>query len=141
MSVSLKRRLSPVQRKRLFAIAPEIPEGPHQNPILFFSGWSRTQIAMQASFLTLDDLPKPVRRRLHELTVTFDPVPLGRWWKQNVGKAPYKRRLSYILASIRDAESADLREFAYRYRARYGMSLPHVAAGATIMRYARSATR
>lgn len=131
----MKRRLSPAQRKRLYVIAPEIPIGPHDNPLAYFTGYTRDQLVMQAGFHRFDRLPKPVRRRLHELAVTFDPVPIGKWWDESIGQAPYKQRLAYLLKSLRDAEKRDLIAFAHQYRARYGFVLPHVAAQATILRY------
>jgi hypothetical protein len=136
------RPLSLAQRRRLLRELPEIEEGPEVgnsaqvDPLWLFTGWSATQIVLQAGFEGFDRLPKPIRRALYEAVVTFDPRPVTDWvTRQLEQRRPRKQVVRFAVQSILAAEGADITDHATKYRRRYGHLLPHLAAKVSVMRY------
>lgn len=97
----------------------------------FFSGYTSTQIKLQAGFQHFDSFPPVVKQAFWQLTVTFDPVPVGLWLRAHVTPQDALVAVELICA----AEKDDLLVFGHNYRARFGAPLPHLAAQATIQRY------
>lgn len=84
-----------------------------------------------------DALPPAIRRRLHEHA--YDPwavnaLELWRLIRRRTG-CPH-RAARRLLWYIRDCEARELAAFAAAWRARHGTAYPHVAAGASVLRYA-----
>jgi hypothetical protein len=133
------RPLTLAKRRQLAAeLEASIGEGPHDSNLMaFFTGWTDKQIKLQVSFERFDVLPPSLRRALYESTVTFEPEPVLEWWLCH-GYRQNRRPVDAAklgVRMIRDAERADLLDFASIYRRRYRTVLPHLAAQATILRY------
>jgi hypothetical protein len=139
----MARVLSQVKRRRLAEeLAQTICEGAFPpSTMVRFTGWSETQIKLQASFVAFDRLPKSLRHALHETTVTFEPGPIASWWQANRVLGTPGRMSRIGIRLIRQGEMDDLRDFAGAYRRRYGQMLPHLAAEASILRYDQPRTR
>lgn len=120
--------------------------GTHDYSLHCFTGWTAAQLVLQAGFEGFDELPRAIRRALYECAVTFDPRPVADWVQTNIppgtrGSSAGKRMIRAALRAIAMQEAADLRQFAATYRRRYVGVLPHVAAGASRLRYASAGAR
>jgi hypothetical protein len=83
----------------------------------------------------LDDLPAELRREVCFAARVWDACVVADIYgknKQRMGKAG---AISWLIASIHGGDRDDLRDFASKYRAKYGKPLPCYAAEATILRY------
>jgi hypothetical protein len=82
-----------------------------------------------------DALPPALRRRMHEHAYDAWAVNALRVWRaerRRIGSARAERRL---LRWLDECEALERAAFAEAYARRYAASLPHEAAGATILRY------
>lgn len=87
-----------------------------------------------------DALPPAIRRRLREHA--YDPwavnaLVLWRLIRRRTG-CP-RRAERRLLWHIRDCEARELATFAAAWRAGHGTAYPHLAAGASVLRYAPAA--
>lgn len=86
-----------------------------------------------------DALPPSVRRRLHEHAYdawTVNALMLWRIFRRQLASSARAERR--LLRYLDECEEIERETFAKAYRAALGVCLPHVAAGATVQRYARS---
>jgi len=118
---------------------PDITEGPPEerwDNAVNRDGWTGKQLIFRHTFEAFDSLPPAVRRAFHQLTVTFEPVPVAKFWNDRRKRwRPNKRLIRSIVDQIAAAEHADLLNFDQIHFQRWGRHLPHVAAEATILRY------
>lgn len=82
-----------------------------------------------ASWRILDSLPAIVRRVIHEAPVAINPASAARLL-DDYGYSP-----SETAEALQDACQTELSAFARDYRKAQGCDLPHIAAGATALRY------
>lgn len=82
-----------------------------------------------------DRLPQPIRRALHEAIGPWDPREV-RWSLNKRLKAGQEESAAVAveIELIRLNDEAEVNAFQHRWPSRFG-KYPHVAAGATILRY------
>ena len=85
-------------------------------------------------YLAMDTLPRPIRRVLHQATVTFDPRR-AKQMLRNSARAGINLddAIQAVIDAIRAAEAAELQAFASSV-AGDASRYPHVAAKVTILR-------
>lgn len=96
--------------------------------------WRRLEGDRWAAF---DALPPAIRRHLHEHA--YDPwaenaLALWRSFRRQAG-CP-RRAERRMLRHMRDCEAQELADFAAAWQARHRTPYPHLAAGASVLRYA-----
>jgi len=89
------------------------------------------------AWAAFDSLPPAIRRHLQEHA--YDPwavnaLALWRMFRRQAG-CP-RRAERRLLRHMRECEAEELRTFAAAFQARYGTPYPHVAAQASVLRYA-----
>lgn len=83
-----------------------------------------------------DALPRRVRERLHEHAYDAWSVNALMLWRSFRRKhASSARGETTLLRYLDQCESMERAEYDARHRSRYGETLPHVAAAATVLRY------
>lgn len=131
-----KRQLSLVQRRQLLLALPAIVEGPPEPGFDTGDQWTTLQVTHRSVFRRFDALPQEIRRTLHEITVTFDPVPIAAFVARNTPrKKTSKRIIAFVKAAILQEEAEDIRKFAISQEAKFKYRYPHIAARASILRY------
>lgn len=89
-----------------------------------------------------DALPPAIRRRLHEHAYDAWAVNALMLWKSFRRQCASSRRAERRLLRWLDAcEAAERAAFAEEQRRLHGTALPHLAAAATVLRYAASGVR
>jgi hypothetical protein len=124
-----KRQLSLAQRRKLLLVLPEIVEGPPGPGFDTGDQWTVLQCTHRRVFLKFDYLPIGVRRALQENTVTFDPVPIADYMRT------HPKQIGFVIEAIREEERLDMLVFARVEEGKFGYPYPHLAAGASILRY------
>lgn len=89
-----------------------------------------------------DALPEPVRRRMHQHS--YDPWAVNTlmlWRRFRRKHASSGRAVVTLHRYLDECERLERDAFATAHRRRYGTALPHVAAGASVLRYGPAAAR
>jgi hypothetical protein len=95
--------------------------------------WRRFEGDEWAAF---DALPAPIRERLHEHAYNAWAVNALMLWRAFRRKhACSKRALNTLLRHLDECEQLERIAFAESYARAHGTGLPHVAAGASVLRY------
>lgn len=87
------------------------------------------------TFEALDDLPSELRRAVCFAARVWDAVMVADIYTKNKQTRGNAGTITWLVASIQGGDRDDLRDFASKYRTKYGKPLPHYAAEATILRY------
>jgi exoribonuclease II len=83
-----------------------------------------------------DNLPAPLRREVARAAI----APNTQEIREKLYALAQRLRMSerdvaeLMVAAMPEAEIEKIQQFAADYRQRYGVELPHVAAGATVLR-------
>lgn len=100
--------------------------------------WQRFDGDAWAAF---DALPPAIRRRLHEHAYdawTVNALMLWRMFRRQLASSARAERR--LLRYLDECEALERKAFAQAYRAQWNAELPHVAACASVQRYAKAAT-
>jgi hypothetical protein len=90
-----------------------------------------TQAEEEATF---ERLPPQLRRALCDAVIDFSAVEILASYNQQALRVGPARATHRILIELRQNEQDEIEEFAAEHLAQHGYALPHVAAGATILR-------
>lgn len=98
--------------------------------------WTRFDGDDWAAF---DALPAPIRQRLHEHAYDAWAVNALMLWKSFRRRhASSARAVRTLLNYLDECEMLERAAFDARHRTDFGAPLPHVAAGGSVLRYARA---
>lgn len=87
----------------------------------------------------LEKLPPAVRRALHEATVNWSPLPFAKSGRDHARRCPSGDTASFLVGAIESCDRGELSRASRDWRERHGAEYPHVAAGATPIRYDEAA--
>ncbi|MFL1463055.1 hypothetical protein ACI6QG_12675 [Roseococcus sp. DSY-14] len=92
------------------------------------------------TYAAFEALPEAVRRALHESLVDWCPLRARAWLEELVGPEGLRpaQAARFLVEAIRGMDEAEVRAFAGRW-AGGAAAYPHLAAGATLQRYAGAA--
>lgn len=88
-----------------------------------------------ATFDILETLPASLRQEICFAARVWDAVIVRDIYKREIRKRGYADTVGWLSASIRAEDETDIVHFGERYRRRYGQPLPHLGAGASVLRY------
>lgn len=88
-----------------------------------------------ANLMALDTMPPDLRREICFANIVYDAVDVSKVYRERVENMGKKPTIRWLCASIQGGDDWDLQKFGQQFRARYHIPLPHIAAGATILRY------
>jgi len=135
------KRLTPQRRRRILADRAQVeqfervPLVPNYAPQVGIFD-SVLPLELLIDLARFDQLPKALRRALHETIVVWRAQPFAEVFEKKSIKGDDRRRM--IRASLRVLMLEELREqyeYGVAYLKRWGEPLPHLAAKATIQRY------
>lgn len=93
-----------------------------------------------ADMAALEALPPAIRRYLNEHVIELGSWSVLQFYRSiarqaaELGGSAYDAEV-HTLRKLAAIEAGDLDAFAEQYRARYGLALPHAAAGVSVLRY------
>jgi hypothetical protein len=86
-----------------------------------------------------DDLPRSVRRALHEAGVNWCPAQQAERYRVALERFGWAAAEDIIVKQIRAIDAAERQRFADDFEAQFGAPYPARAAGSTLTRYERRA--
>jgi len=113
-------------------IRTDVPRRPDNDVTLREEIWRRFDGDTWAAY---DALPPAVRRRIHQHAYdawSVNALILWRQFRRQTGCS--KRAERRLLRYLDECEALEREAFAEAYRLQHRLPLPHVAAGATVMR-------
>lgn len=102
------------------------------------TGTDLAPIPIDVELRVFEQYPRSIRDALNDATIKVNSLSMVEYfhWARRNGHGDPK-----VVEKIRAMEENDIAVFAGRHRARYRYELPHVAAGATILRYGTAARK
>ena len=133
----VRRRILEMQAEAEREAAKRIPDSIWDN-VTDRNGWTAKQRAFRFTFEAFDQLPRAVRHALHEALVTYEPRPILQDLSRALENSPKANHRAIVRDAVRGIQAgdiADIQEVARKHFERYKYRWPHLAAGATILRY------
>ena len=87
------------------------------------------------TFDALAELPQSVRQEICFAYRVWDAIVVRDIYRNTAQQRGADYAADWLIASIQAADEQDVVDFGRTYRARYRIELPHLAAGATVLRY------
>src|ERR1700679_3042794 len=91
------------------------------------------------TFAALDKLPSPLFREVCFANRVWDAPEILSLYETAVRDKGKPFAIRWLTDSIRAGDEQDVLNFAWKYQLKYKSELPHLAAGATILRFQKSA--